>query len=141
MPWKITFDEQTRVVETTYTGAIGPAELGEVALATIAAGRAHAAKLYLGDCLTLKHAVTLFNIYDLINFYDSLSLERDMREAILLPLAPAAGDALKFYETTAKNRGYNVRVFNNRAEALVWLLENQASASSTEGRTPSVVEA
>lgn len=123
MAWKIVFDEQTRVVETTYTGAIGPAELGEAALATVAAGREHAAKLYLGDCLKLEHAVTLFNIYDLIRLLESLSLERDLKEAILLPLAPAAGADLKFYETAALNRGYNVRVFNDRAEALSWLLE------------------
>ena len=123
MPWKISFDGQTRIVETTYTGAIGPAELGAAALAPIAAAREHSSKLYLGDCLTLEHAVTLFNIYDLVRFLESLSLERDLKEAILLPLAPEAGADLKFYETAAQNRGYNVRVFNDRADALRWLLE------------------
>ncbi len=123
MAWHIAFDEPTRVVETTYAGLLGIEEIRAAALATLDAGRAHGTHLYLGDCLTLEHAATLFNIYDLVRFYESLPLDFIMKEAILLPLAPDASDDLKFYETTAKNRGYNVRVFNDRAEALRWLLE------------------
>lgn len=123
MPWKIAFDEATHIVETTYSGAIGAAELGEAALATLAAGHGYNTHLYLGDCLTLEHAVSLFNIYDLIRLFESLPMERSVKEAILLPLAPEACKDLKFYETAAQNRGYNVCVFNNRAEALRWLLE------------------
>jgi hypothetical protein len=123
MPWKISFDEQTRIVETTYTGLIGDAELREVALATLVVGREHSTGLYLGDCLDLEHAGSLFNVYDLVRFFESLPVERTIKEAILLPAAPNASNDLKFYETAALNRGYNVRVFNERAAAVRWLLE------------------
>lgn len=123
MPWKIAFDEQSRIVETTYTGQLSPAEVREAALGTIATGRQYETNLFLGDCLTLEHAGSLFNIYDLIRLYESLELV-SVKEAILLPRSPEALNDLKFYETIAQNRGFNVRVFDNRADALRWLLTN-----------------
>ena len=123
MPWKIEYDEQTRVVETTYAGALVPEEIRAAALATITTGREHKTNLYLGDCLTLEHAGSLFNVYDLVKFLEALNLELIIKEAILLPLSSAACEDLKFYETTARNRGYNVRVFNNRDDAVRWLLD------------------
>lgn len=39
-----------------------------------------------------------------------------------MPAGTATAEDLAFYETVAHNRGYTVRVFVDRAEALAWLL-------------------
>ena len=43
------------------------------------------------------------------------------REAVLLPLDPAAEEEFQFFETVCRNRGLDVRVFAERDEALAWL--------------------
>lgn len=124
MAWKIAFDERTSIVETTYSGLSGGDELREAALAALVAGSARHTHLYLGDYLSLEQAGTLFNIDDLIGLYESLPMDINLKEAILLPLSQKACANLKLPASGARNRGYHLRVFNSRAHALRWLLKN-----------------
>ena len=62
------------------------------------------------------------NIWALADFLAKLPAGTFEREALLLPAAVAAVEDIRFYETTCRDRGLDVRVFADRDEALAWLV-------------------
>lgn len=79
----------------------------------------------------------LSNVTELIippefSFFDILAMpadqwvkeeaDRDARVAVLSSGHPSQREAVQFYETAAMNRGWNVKAFIDREEAIAWLL-------------------
>jgi hypothetical protein len=67
------------------------------------------------------------NVSDVLANYDfayrdmnGLNLQRDVRSAILADPADRTHD---FFETVAKNAGFNVRIFHDENAAIAWLNE------------------
>ena len=121
MPWTIELIDEYQIIETIYVGGIPGDELQAAALANLEMSREKNTWLFLGDCTKAESGQSLFDIYQLVAFFESVNLPHDMKEAIVLPISSEAVSDLQFYETVAQNRGYNVRVFNNRTEAVGWL--------------------
>jgi hypothetical protein len=53
--------------------------------------------------------------------YAADKLDRKSRIAVLMPKDAAARKELQFYETVCLNRGWQVKIFNTKQEALAWL--------------------
>jgi hypothetical protein len=92
-------------------------------VATLALASERKANRYLGDCTGLEHGGSASDTYALTRFYETLPIDRLSKEAIVLPAAEDAERDMRFYETTARNRGFNVRVFRSRQAAIRWLVE------------------
>jgi hypothetical protein len=121
MPWTLSYDEEHAVVETLYTDPLPPEELQNVIRANLVLAREKGATRFLGDCTRLSRESSAQSVYALGDFLVTLELPEGLKEAILLPVAPAAERDLRFYETVALNRGFQVRVFDDRASAFLWL--------------------
>ncbi len=124
MPYQIRFLETEQIVETVYHGILDLNELIEAATASLNEAEKHQATRFLGDCTALNSGGSLFDVYDLVRFYDTLSVPyaHFLKEAILLPQIPQAAENLSFYELVTRNRGLDVRIFSERQAALDWLL-------------------
>lgn len=121
MPWTLSYHEEYAVVETVYTDPLPPEELRDVIRANLVLAKEKGAVRFLGDCTRLSHESSALSIYALGDFIATLEVPPGLMEAIILPVAPAAERDLRFYETVALNRGLQVRVFDDRASALLWL--------------------
>jgi hypothetical protein len=126
MPWQVRYLADIHVIETVYSGRFSVEELNEVVVATLDLGREEESNLYLGDCSHLEAPDSLVDVYGLVEFYESLPVDRRSKEAIVLPAAQKAQADLVFYETAALNRGFEVRVFVERDAAIAWLTEPSA---------------
>lgn len=124
MAYQIRFLEMEQIVETVYHGMLDLNELIEAATASLNEAEKHRATRFLGDCTALDASGSLFDVYDLVRFYETLSVtySRSLKEAILLPQIPQAAENLSFYELVTRNRGFDVRIFSERQAALDWLL-------------------
>lgn len=129
MPVRIAVHEDERFVEATFEGPIAPTELMEAVLECLAAARRIGTPNFFADCTALLPGQSAFDIYHLVQGYEALGVERTMREAVLVPAGTATEQDLAFYETVASNRGYCVRVFVDRDQALGWLLEADRRAT------------
>ncbi|MBK9964059.1 MAG: hypothetical protein IPP07_03805 [Holophagales bacterium] len=121
MPWTLSYDEEYAVVETVYTDPLSPEDLRDVIRANLVLATEKGATRFLGDCTRLSRESSAQSIYALGDFIATLEVPPGLKEAILLPVAPEAERDLRFYETVALNRGFQVRVFDDRAGALLWL--------------------
>ena len=132
MPWRLIHLESEEVVETVYSGAVTAEELLAAIRANVAAGQARGVKRFLSDCRPMDAGGSLTDVYELPAVYESLGAGRDWKEAILLPVRPAAEDELRFYETVSLNKGFRVRIFDSRVAALAWLAEEGDAAPAGE---------
>ena len=61
------------------------------------------------------------SLIDSIHLREKLSIPRNIKEGVVCPPGLMAEVDVKFYENACRNRGWNVRVFPERAAALAWL--------------------
>ena len=70
----------------------------------------------------MKLDATLVDIFNLpTKQYLEEGADRSARVALLLPTPPKEREAVEFYETACRNRGWNVRSFDERPAAIDWL--------------------
>ena len=130
MPWSLSQPEEHPWVELVYHGVVPLHELVEAfeALMGLCRGRT----LFLADCTRLEGQPSPVDLLRLIERFDTTSQGRQFREAILVPKGQAA-DAVRFYETACLNRGFQVRVFEQRGDAEAWLTALALRAHRDEG--------
>lgn len=120
MTWNIKFNSKFKFIELSYVGLVSPAELNEALLAAAALSKEKQTLDFFADCSELAGGHSIMDLYALISLFESTGV-RGLKEAIIFPSLQATIEDVKFYETACLNRGYNVRVFANRQEALTWL--------------------
>ncbi len=122
MPWKVSVHSDPAVIETRYAGAISPSELQDAVRETLELAKAHASHRFLSDCEDLIGGHSVFDLYFLADALQQSGITRTVREAVLLPGLPEPEANVRFWETTARNRGIDAQLFVDRASALAWLL-------------------
>jgi hypothetical protein len=124
VPFSATYLDQHHVVETVYAGVLSPEQFNAAVAATADTAAEHLCTRFLSDCRDLESGdrSTTLDIWALADFLAKLPAGTFEREALLLPAAVAAVEDIRFYETTCRNRGLDVRVFSTRDEALAWLV-------------------
>ena len=125
MSWHAVHNKNIGILEVQFSGSPDIEELKEAVLFSLNLCKINQLTRVLADCTGLVAANddSILKNYELGTFYESLRIELIMKEAIILPASERAASMMYFFETTARNRGFNVRAFLTRGEALVWLLE------------------
>lgn len=123
MPWRVIVCPDHPIVETSYSGLLTPSELTSAVHETLAAAEQEGVNRLLADCTTLEGGHSVVDLYTLAKEVAERGIMWTIREAVLLPRRPDAGEKVRFWETTCINRGFTVRLFDDRQAALDWLLE------------------
>jgi hypothetical protein len=76
---------------------------------------------YLVDCTKLARSRSIIDIYSIGELYNDLDIKRGSKQAVILSSNKEIEKNTRFYETATRNRGYDVRIFNDHAEAVAWL--------------------
>lgn len=123
MPWDIQLDPGQTMMIIQYKGQVSPDELDACLMAAKAMAVRTGVMKIMADCLGLTGGHGIMDLFELISRFDSMGIPRTIKEAVLLPNIPSMQKDVSFYETACLNRGYNVRVFHDRADAVRWLSE------------------
>ncbi len=121
MPYTIEKHSDPARIEIKYSGIVTGEDLVSAIneFVTINADKKYL--LVLTDLSELSISPSLLNVYDRIEMYDKMDISKETTEGLVIPLNDFAKETVKFYETACLNRGYNVKLFNTREEALTWL--------------------
>ncbi|HEY9172718.1 MAG TPA: hypothetical protein VI136_10585 [Verrucomicrobiae bacterium] len=122
MPWMAKYNTELKAVVVVSQGIVSPEELREQVQSVVALGRDHATDRFLFDDEHVTSAMSAIDLVSLVDAYAELGLPQSARIAVLLPKATHSARAIQFYETAARNRAYNVRVFPGRVAAELWLM-------------------
>jgi hypothetical protein len=121
MPWDLNLDHDRKIVRITYAGLVTPAELKDSLIATVSVSKKNGILHYLTDCSGMVGGHSATDLYFLISLFESVGIDREAKEALILPHLQSTVKEVEFYETACINRGYSVKIFRNAEEALVWL--------------------
>jgi len=122
MPWFIEYNDALDCVVHTFTGRHTGKDIRNATTSGMAAGKLHKTHKYLIDLRKLEYAGSISRLMDLPTVqYREEGLSRQSRIAIVLPESQKAKQDAMFYETICVNRGWNVKCFSSRVDALNWL--------------------
>lgn len=121
MPWKTNVLESPKCVEIAYIGNVTPEELYMALKNSVLLSRENNTILFLSDCTDMIGGHSVVDLYGLIGMFDNLDLSPDSKEAIIMKSLQSSIQEIKFYETACKNRGFNVKIFTGREDAVAWL--------------------
>ena len=66
--------------------------------------------------------VNLSDIFQFPELYEQMGMDRKSKIAVLVSEMEVKTEELDFYETVCLNRGWNIRIFLKKTEAIEWLL-------------------
>ncbi|MFO1318856.1 MAG: hypothetical protein U1F52_04530 [Burkholderiales bacterium] len=121
MPISTHYDEALGIMEMRFEGRIGARELDAAVNAALSLARTTGARRLLADCAGLENGPSVADLY-----YLSAKVAAEgpdtWKDAIIRPKHSEAARDVVFWESTSLNRGLDVQVFPDRAQALAWLL-------------------
>lgn len=115
------FNTEINAIEIVYSGRITIDDIRETFKKAVELSYQHRVTAGLIDCLYLHPIRSIINIYDLAAEIEKIPNIRMLKGGIILPVSQQSAEELKFFETTARNRGLNVRVFPDRDDTIKWL--------------------
>jgi len=122
MAYTLKFNPTLKIVELVFTGRLTAQESREATSEAIALGKKYGDADALVDAMDIELDVS---ILDLVDLPDRLYVEEDMsrriRVAVVSPRPPKKEGNVRFYETSCLNRGWQVRLWPNRDDAIEWL--------------------
>jgi hypothetical protein len=118
---QVRFIKELRVVESLFDETYEREDIKASTLEAIKIAAENGVNRYLVDCTHLAQSRSVLDIYSIGGLYVDLDIPRGSKQAVILSTNKENQKNTRFYETVARNRGYDVRVFQDRYEALAWL--------------------
>lgn len=124
MPYFISKDLKPDRIEMKYSGTVSAEEYKDALIEFVKFQKEHNIMLVLTDLSDMVITPSILNVYDAINMFETLGIDKRTTEALIIPENKFALENVKFYENACQNRGFNVKLFTNRDDALKWLISN-----------------
>ena len=129
VPWEHAFNEALSIIEVTLTGVVSGDELRQGTERGLALSRTLGEVRCIIDATDQEETGTILDLYQLPDLYERAGLDRKTRLALLPPTRPELRELAMFYETVCVNRGWLVRLFTTREQAIEWLRNGPEGAS------------
>jgi hypothetical protein len=124
MAYTFEYNSKTNAVELVFVERVSGLEVKEATSEAIKLLKKHGVIKGLIDTTRLEEGPNIADIYNLpAHQYVKEDLNRQTLLALIVPESIAARETTRFYETVCVNRGWLVRTFLTRDEALEWLME------------------
>ena len=122
MAWIYESNLSLQIVEAAYIGPTSAQDLKDSTSRFIALEKEEGLNRFLIDTREMKIDATFTDIFNLPEKqYLEEGADRDGRVAVILSSRAKERDAGLFYETVCQMRGWMVKVFQKRQEAIDWL--------------------
>lgn len=121
MAYTVTYLNDYNLIEIAYKDILNKKDLHHALEESAVVANTYQVFHFLADCTKLEGGHSVFDLYEIISFLDKMNLTHRMKEAIIFESNAQVIANVLFFETTARNRGFNVRIFTEREEALNWL--------------------
>jgi hypothetical protein len=108
-------------VDSVYAGVVRPDELERAVRTAVELARQSGIFRFYTDVSGLTGGHSVGDLFAMIGMLEELGLPRTLREAIVMSGTVQLALEVQFYEDACRNRGWNIRIFPDRAAALAWL--------------------
>lgn len=121
MSWDINLINEPKIIKLIYSGNVTSEQLREALTACVTLAKKENILRFIADTTLLVDGHSVFDLYSVIQLYDTIGFDRNIKEAVLVQVGSPALTVASFYETACLNRGYNVKIFSDETKAIEWL--------------------
>ncbi|MCP3921663.1 MAG: hypothetical protein GY714_03665 [Desulfobacterales bacterium] len=123
MAWRLKFDSDLRFVELVLSGVVTGADIHEATSKCIAMTNEKGVPGILIDSFRLELAPSIADLYSLpAEQFVQEDLSHKVLFALIIPESPKLIDYAEFYKTICNNRGWVVKLFETRKDAIELLI-------------------
>src|SRR5882762_8483606 len=131
MSYQIQYLREQAMVLITVPAVIEPAEAQSATQEAIQLIKAQRSTRVLCDASQMQLALSVPDLYRIVELYHSEGMPYGTRIAIVVPQQRQDIEKLEIFGIAALNRGYTVRLFGDEPQARKWLLHEPASLETT----------
>ena len=136
MPWNVEYNSELGIVQGSYVGRVTADEFKEATIKAIGLAKDNNTNLFLIDDSEYEGGASLFGLFELPDLHVEMEADRSSRAALILPSSgTVASEDARFYETLCLNRGWQVKVFSKRQDAIDWLMKKELSNKPDAGNS------
>lgn len=122
MPWSVTFNSSLNIIEEVFSGIVTAPEFREAVSKRISLEKETGSTKVLNDVSEVEVDASILDLLDFPNKqYQEEGSNRNVRMALVMPKSKRARELAEFFITACLNRGWQVKNFNVRQEAIAWL--------------------
>jgi hypothetical protein len=122
MPWSVKEIEDNKIIEVKYSGLVTGEDLENALAAAITKANSIHTLRFLADLTRMTSGHSIMDLLKIISQLPQNEMGSHFREALFIDAESRTNIDVRFYETACFNRGYKVKIFSNRDEAVEWLL-------------------
>ena len=121
LTWTVKYNESLGAIDLVYEGVLSGDDLRQATREGIALAQKHVVEKAIVDCAHQLKTGDVLDLYEFPDMYSQSGLSRATRIALVRPIATELHELATFYEDVCVNRGWQVKSFDTREEALAWL--------------------
>jgi len=118
MPGSVDYEKTLGIIRVVNSGRVTVDEIKDRTLETIEKAVKHRTNLIIVDDTNLELAVSTNELFRLPEFYENSKAYRGSRWAVIQRSEGQDRKDHRFYETSCQNRGWLVKLFSDRQEAI-----------------------
>ena len=125
MAYTITKNDSLQIIELIYEGYVSGKELQKGSDERIALSLKENITLGIVDLSNSTSDASLLSVHDIPDVvFEEQDQDPNTKTALIRPKSTHDYEMAEYFVAAARNRGWNIHMFANRAEALAWLIAN-----------------
>jgi len=132
MPLDVQYNKSSGLIEIIYSGEVTASELADAVSKRIIIQKETGALGVLADASAVQitpSTMDLFNLPD--KLFSKQDAPRRTKIAVVLPKLEQPRNKIRFLETASRNRSWFMQIFDERQNAVAWLMK-QTTSNETE---------
>ena len=130
----VRYDASSGLIEIVYSGEVTASEMRETVRRRIAIQKETGATKVLADASGVRVSPSITDLFGLPSkLFAEEDAKRSTMVALVLPDSAGPRERARFLETASVNRGWLMRVFEDRQSAVAWLMESTTSGKPIAG--------
>ena len=118
MDFEITYDPEMKCVVGKLNGIMDTQTVRIYVKEISAVAKKHNCKKFINDLREAEIKLSITDLYNAPKEVTTDEFDRTWKRAIVVK---ERTDSISFFETTSRNQGFQVKIFDNIEEALEWL--------------------
>jgi hypothetical protein len=123
VPWKVELDSERGFVHSVYSGAVTREEVWAGTTETLRITAGQGPQKFFTEWVDATSDLSTMDIFVIPDQWEAAGIDRRSMLALVVDRDGGYWEDAAFYENACRNRGWQVRVFSDRTEAIAWLQE------------------
>ena len=121
MAWKVEVDTERGFIHSVYSGVLTKEDVLAATAETLKIAAGKGPQKFLTEWADATSTLSTSEIFGIPGEWDKAKISRRSVLALVVPKDGPQWEDAVFYETVCQNRGWRVRVFTQRDDAIEWL--------------------